>query len=128
MERLTDIQVLVLGKAVPGKTKEVHGPFERLDIDTKRAMARHDHAEIACMARVELDVTVTQCGFATIGLVDEETGGRCPGEMGQENASHCAPHDEAAPMALEPEILCPQAFSVRQELRRLAEYPVIAAE
>jgi hypothetical protein len=128
MESLTDIQVFVLGKAVPGKTKEVHGPFERLDIDTERAMAGNDHAEIARVARVKLDVTVAQRGFATIRLVDAETGGRCPGEMRQENASHCTPHDKAAPMALKSESLRTQAFCVCQQPFPLSEYLVIAAQ
>ena len=91
-------------------------------------MAGHDHAEVARVARVEFEVTVAQRGFAAISLVDEETGGRGPSEMRQENTSHCAPHDKATPMALEPEFLCPQAFGVRQQPLPPAKTPVIAAK
>ena len=89
-------------------------------------MAGHDHAEITRVARVKLDVTVAQRGFATIRLVDAETGGRCPGEMRQENASHCTPHYKSAPMALKSEFLRTQAFGVGQQPLPLAEYLVIA--
>ena len=80
------------------------------------------------MARIEFSISIAHGWFTTIGLFNQELVGRRSGEMRQENASHCTPHDKAAPMALKSESLRTQAFCVCQQPFPLSEYLVIAAQ